>query len=530
MFLQKQLQEEILRLEHRYDSLSKILRELEQQRDSRHRYGEKLRSGALIQQTLSERDKTERDLSECENRLRRLKQAQQSPNNAVLISHRGKHNAWVETLSRNLQDLGYHGFLDARDLPPGCRKIILVASPEAIDSGWVREEYDALCRRQRMDNHLVFIPVVYGSSPDQPFLSSIASVNFSTGEYRQAFYRLVACLEGDNAVVDCDAPLEEPAGLPVPPEISSGVRAFIGQLFEQFNQNCPPPLLLLAQMDYNQAPMVEALLSQARSRYRAERCLHIAPSFSNETDTANYFAALGEQCGLSEPAHSSLDFERVLASALQHSGAPLFMLVSRFEHGVENLRQQLAGILRGLHESYPNQLHIMLCGGEKLAELKYLQGSLSLLNTAEVHHWPELDKEDAIAMQQSCCPGLGLDEATAKALLEISGGHPALLHACLLLYRQHPELPWPNYPPLLSEEPFVWQLFTPYTKNPEEAKRVREWLDKEEIAPARPFLLDSLLRRMYWKNLLMEKQADGRRYLTWRCEALRLAGQEILGK
>lgn len=73
----------------------------------------------------------------------------------VFISHRSENKPWVEVLARNLKNQGYSVFLDSWELVPGkslvsslyealkrSRKGILVATPEAIESGWVREEYD----------------------------------------------------------------------------------------------------------------------------------------------------------------------------------------------------------------------------------------------------------------------------------------------------------------------------------------------------------------------------------------------------
>ena len=83
----------------------------------------------------------------------------------VFISHSSTQREWVETLADNLQRAGKSVFLDLWRLVPGrdfidglraglaaCRSSILVVSPEALQSGWVREEYEILKRRQAKDS------------------------------------------------------------------------------------------------------------------------------------------------------------------------------------------------------------------------------------------------------------------------------------------------------------------------------------------------------------------------------------------
>ncbi len=285
--------------------------------------------------------------------------------------------------------------------------------------------------------------------------------------------------------------------------------------------------MLLAQNDYLQAPMLMALLTEAKARYHAEHCLHLALPYSVATDTPGYFAALAQQCGWTETVNNGIEFEQALLARLNNQSMPLFLLISRFEHGAQSTRQQLAGIVRSLNENHANQLHIILCGGEKLADLKYPHHSASVLNTAEVYRWPEMERSDVYAMRDHLGMELALDDERADQLLVLSGGHPVLLHKCLQLCLTEPTLEWQNFPMALSQEPFVWQLFSSFLPSEE----VRQWLTQESVAPsAALFSYDhkrhESLRRLYWHNLLVERTVEGRKYLCWRCEALRLAGKK----
>lgn len=462
----------------------------------------------------------------------------------IFISHRSSNKAWVETLARNLTQIGYQVFLDiwmaGRISDPKtynalqqCNKTILVATPEAIESGWVREEYDLMLSRQQQNRDFSFIPVVFNEAlADCPFLSDIKVINFSTADYFDAFQHLVSHL-GDKSGDNTDLALP-PKFAASTAALSSGIRKFIDTLFAQLEQKSPPPLMLLAQMDRSPSLMVEALLAMAKTRYTPMRCLHLASPYSKKNDIQSYFSGLAQQCGFSETVNDDIQFARALRAKLNQA-SPLFLLVSRFEHSAGSCQQKLAGILRSLNETHADQLHIVLCGGEKLAELKYLHGNHSLLNVAQDYQWPELEPADVYAMRDNCCQDLVLDDEIVDKLLALSGGHPTLLQKCLQLYQDEPTLGWQDYPATLSEDHYVWQLFTPLTRNRMAAKKVHGWLMQEDIISASVLFNyndrskhNEILRRLYWKNMLVERRIKGHKRLCWRCEAIRLAGQEIL--
>jgi hypothetical protein len=462
----------------------------------------------------------------------------------IFINHRSRNKVWVETLAHNLTQMGYQVFLDiwvtkhisdpkTYNTLQQCNKTILVATPEAIESGWVREEYDLMLNRQQKDRDFTFIPVVFNDAlADCPFLSDITVVNFSTADYFEAFQHLVSHL-GDKSFDKNN--LELPPKSIVATPLSGSISKFIEMLFTQFEQNSPPPLMLLAQMDRSPSQMIEALLAVAKTRYTAKRCLHLTSPYSKKNDIQSYFSGLAQQCGFSETVNNDIEFAQALRASLNQSN-PLFLLISRFEHSAESCQQKLAGILRSLNETHADQLHIVLCGGEKLAELKYLHGNHSLLNVAQDYQWAELERADVYAMRDNSCQNLVLTDEIVDKLLTLSGGHPTLLQKCLQLYQDKPTLEWQDYPAILSEEHYVWQLFAPLTRNRTEAKKVHGWLKQEDIISSSVLFSyndkgkhNEILRRLYWKNMLVERHIKGHKRLCWRCEAIRLAGREILG-
>lgn len=462
----------------------------------------------------------------------------------IFIGHRSRNKAWVETLARNLTQIGYQVFLDiwvtqhisdpkTYNALQQCNKTILVATPEAIESGWVREEYDALLLQQQQNPDFIFIPVVFNEVlAECPFLSDIKVINFSTADYFEALQHLVSHL-GDKSFDKND--LELPPKSIATTTLSDNISNFIEMLFTQFEQNSPPPLLLLAQLDRSPSQMIEALLAVAQTRYTAKRCLHLASPYSKKNDIQSYFSGLAHQCGFSDTVTNDIEFAQALRASLNQT-KPLFLLVSRFEHSATSCQQKLAGILRSLNEKHADQLHIILCGGEKLAELKYLHGNHSLLNIAQDYQWPELERVDVYTMRDNCCQNLALDDEIVDKLLALSGGHPTLLQKCLQLYQEELTLEWQNYPARLSEDHYVWQLFAPWTRNRAEAKKVYGWLMQEDIISSSVLFNyndkskhNEILRRLYWKNMLVERRIKGHKRLCWRCEAIRLAGREILG-
>jgi len=463
----------------------------------------------------------------------------------IIINHNCTSQEMVETLARNLDKIGYRVFSDnwetsskqtdnsTANTLPNDSQAILVITPEAIESGWVREEYESMLKRQQNDPDFTFVPVVFNDAlSDSPFLSDIELVNFSTEKYPEAFHRLVSFF-GEKSFDDKDLELPPPFVAPTA-ALPRGTREFIQVRFNHFKQNSPPPLMLLAQSDRSQAPLIEALLTEAKTRYN--RCLHIALPYSTAADTQDSFSVLAQQCEFSETVNNGVEFEQALLARLKNQSNqanPLFLLVSRFEHGAQSTRQQLAGIVRSLNESHANQVHIILCGGEKLVELKYLHGSHSLLNIAQEYHWPELERADVYAMRDNCCQDLVLDDEDTDKLLIESGRHPTLLQKCLQLYQNDPTRPWQDYQATLSLEPLAWRLFTPFTRSQKEIQQMRAWLAHEEVAPASALYSygdkrNELLQRLYWKNLLIERPIKGRKQLCWRSEALRSAGHSVI--
>lgn len=323
------------------------------------------------------------------------------------------------------------------------------------------------------------------------------------------------------------------AEFPLQAEPQAGVpfAGFMDRLLAQLAQAAPYPItMLLSQAHWGQPPFRQELLLRARAHYGADAVLHIQPPYSTSTAPEEYFAALGRQCGLGD-IDSDCAFESRLEQRLL-AGGRLFCLVSRFEQGTAALRESLAGILRSLSEMHSGRLHLLLCGGEALADLKYRSGDLSLLNIAQVHYWPEPTLDDVALMARQRWPGVDWPRPTLQALLEASGGHPALIDDGLQwLCAQGPVQAHTAQAPLhahLAASPRLWQTLLALARQPGLPPRLTQLLQAPTLGRARPYLQDDVLRTLFWGNLIHARPAEGGAQLHWRCDTVRAAARAVL--
>ncbi len=288
-----------------------------------------------------------------------------------------------------------------------------------------------------------------------------------------------------------------------------------------------PIMLLLSQASWGQLPIRDELLAQARHLYGAEKVLHIRPPYSLSTDAAEYFGALGMQCDFG-PTDSDFAFEGALLQQLQRRTEPLFVMVSRFEQGLPELRTQLAGILRSLSEENPGRLHLLLCGGEQLAELKYAGGDLSLLNIAVTETWPELTVSDVQRLAQQ--RGLAITTNAVTAIHSACGGHNGLVATCLDMATNGHEPTESRWDLALAEHEQLWEAVIPLARNAAERQRLTSFCAEDVIGSSRPYLVDPLLRGLYWRNLITNRVGAEGSQLQWRCSAIRNAVSQVLAE
>jgi hypothetical protein len=453
----------------------------------------------------------------------------------IFISYRTTYSQWVETLAINLQTQDYKVFLDRWELIPGqdfaaklhealseSRLAILVATPDTCDSGWVQQEYASMLKRKNNEPEFFFIPIVMGEFPDLPFLDTIQAVDFGDSSpdlYRRAFHKLICGIKQKPPGSD----LEFTGSLKLPKaltacnrEMVANERTFLSQVFERLEHG--RPLMILAQADTNTQIYACALREKAIARYGAENVFHIFPPNSTRADSAAYFSRLARQCHFEGAVGESWQWAGILEERLE-SGVAFFLLVSGFENGADECRAELAGELRMLSECFFPRFHLVMMGSQRLASLKYAQGDLSLLNIADELPVPEPTARDLTEIFGSIYQDLALNEHQIREVLVFTGGQPRLLHHCLQQGATSAE----DCRRLLKRSPLPVQLFTHF-QDESDLPALTVLLESTDLAPYDTWPADTLLRRLYWCNLLTQR--EGR--FAWRCDFIRQTGRELL--
>ena len=205
----------------------------------------------------------------------------------IFISYRTTHSDWVKTLAVNLKKQGHSIFLDQWELIPGksfpgqihkalknSRCAILIATPDAADSGWVQQELDLMQVRANSHDSFFFIPVVMGAFPDLPFIETIQAVDFGDSKpatYRKAFHRLLCGLKqqppGADGVFSDELQLPDTHRVVEQP-LAESEQLFVDHVFTALNHGLP--LMILAQADTHTQVYAKALRKQAETLYGAD--------------------------------------------------------------------------------------------------------------------------------------------------------------------------------------------------------------------------------------------------------------------
>ena len=105
----------------------------------------------------------------------------------VFLSHNSIDKPWARQLKADLGRYGLSAWLDADEIRPGglivdalelaleqSRAVALIISPEAMTSGWVKEEYNrAMWLAQKNGREMQVIPVILRTAELPGFLESL---------------------------------------------------------------------------------------------------------------------------------------------------------------------------------------------------------------------------------------------------------------------------------------------------------------------------------------------------------------------
>jgi len=145
----------------------------------------------------------------------------------VFLSHNSIDKPWVVRLKDDLIRYGLSVWLDKDEIRPGdlfaealeaalenCKAIALIISPQAMDSGWVKEEYyRALSLSKDKQLPLQLIPVILREAEVPGFVKSRNWIDFrNESKYSENVWQLVWGILGDKPaeVIDITAPINQP--------------------------------------------------------------------------------------------------------------------------------------------------------------------------------------------------------------------------------------------------------------------------------------------------------------------------------
>jgi hypothetical protein len=145
----------------------------------------------------------------------------------VFLSHNSIEKPWVVRLKDDLIRYGLSVWLDKDEIRPGdlfaeaqeealenCKAIALIISPQAINSGWVKEEYyRALSLSKDKQHPLQLIPVILREAEVPGFFKSRIWIDFrDESKYSEKVWRLVWGILGDKPaeILDLTAPIKQP--------------------------------------------------------------------------------------------------------------------------------------------------------------------------------------------------------------------------------------------------------------------------------------------------------------------------------
>ena len=123
-----------------------------------------------------------------------------APRFDVFLSHNSVDKPWATVLKEALQRRGVKVWLDKDEIRPGdlvvnalenglqqSKAVALIVSPEAMQSGWVKEEYSrAMTLAQDKRQHLRLIPVILRDAKLPGFLANRNYVDFHDVEAYEA--------------------------------------------------------------------------------------------------------------------------------------------------------------------------------------------------------------------------------------------------------------------------------------------------------------------------------------------------------
>lgn len=457
----------------------------------------------------------------------------------VYISHNHESPSWAITLANNLKRSGFTVWLDLLQQQPvddltrekalsEARHGVLLVTPHACYSDWLQRENSSMIARTTESPEFSYSALTFGNNDEASWISEENCIDFSKfnpSGYRAAFVKLLAILRQHQLFGFSDVPFGLETPVPLVPNLQQiqtrkttlGENRVAGEIFNKLMENLP--VLLLSPADYDQTPVVKALLHQARIQFREEMVFYALSTLGDaEASKLEYFAYLCNQIAPGRNLNKPSDFESFIQLSLSKNRT-VFLLIEGLEGGNPDARRALANSLRNLSERYYDWLKIVLCGGGELLSLRYKEGNLSPLRKAVPIVLPELTIDDIVSLRDATDNQINPHEA--EVILRVTGGNLRLVKQCLRgvvaglresLLREK----------VLRDKPIAHR-FQEY-KHSGDITRVAQLLNREVLGHYEVWPIQSCIRKLYWDGLLRER--EGR--FCWRSDTIRQIGIKVI--
>jgi len=292
---------------------------------------------------------------------------------------------------------------------------------------------------------------------------------------------------------------------------NQGEETFADEVIQLLNRG--QLVVILSQSGRKVHVIKQKLLEVTSMLFDDAQVIQLSPALDPDISVDRYFQSLGKQAGF-DACMDCIDWTDGFEAALSN-GRAMVLLMSHFENGSDKARDLLAKALRQLWDKHNPRFKIVLFGGHELARQVYGAGDMSILNVAANRLMPELTFETL-----ACMAGAkDVTDEEAQRILAVTGGHPLLVGECLGHIGR-------DYQAMLNQSALPSRLFVRFRRKKQDRDKICRWLQCDVLASFEHWPMDKVLRRLYWDNLLTERNQR----FVWRCALIRQWGiQQLSG-
>ena len=202
-----------------------------------------------------------------------------------------------------------------------------------------------------------------------------------------------------------------------------------------------------------------------------------------------------------------------MAASLKAMPGAWLWLVFGFENIGREARERLAGIVRALGAVH-GEFQVVLLGGERLHDLSYANGALSIFRGAAEVMWPDPEPGDVTGIPV-------VEPARYARAMALAGGHPLLASELL-----HVDGDEQTLSATLRQHPLLIRTVLALNGDRVACDRLRRYAGQRDLGPFVLIYADPVIRGLWWHNLICKNPMTAR--LGWRSAAIRESVGELL--